>query len=64
MATNLLRPAEVGQRLGLSKATVYRLIAARELTTVHVGNRRATRIEESEVDAYIARNRRAQDMPA
>ena len=59
MATNLLRPAEVGERLGLSRATVYRLIAEGEFPTVHVGERKATRIEESSVDAYIERNRHA-----
>lgn len=57
MATNLLRPAEVGQRLGLSRATVYRLIAEGEFPTVHVGQRKATRIEEPAVDAYIERHR-------
>ena len=57
MSTNLLKPAEVGTRLGLSRATVYRLIASGQLATVHVGDRRATRLEESEVEAYIERNR-------
>ena len=59
MPQNLLKPAEVGERLGLSRWTVYRLIDAGELPTVHVGKRQATRIEESSVDAYIERNRHA-----
>ena len=57
MAANLLRPSEVGQILGLSRATVYRLIAEGEFPTVHVGQRKATRIEESAVDAYVQRHR-------
>lgn len=55
--SNLLKPAEVGARLGLTRATIYRLIAAGEFATVHVGARRATRIEEAEVDSYIDRQR-------
>lgn len=57
MATNLLRPAEVAQILGLSRATVYRLIADGEFPTVHVGKRKATRIEDASVDAYVQRHR-------
>lgn len=56
MSTALLRPSEVGAQLGLSRATVYRLIAEGEFPTVHVGKRRATRIEQYAVDAYIARH--------
>ena len=54
----LLKPQEAGLELGLSRATVYRLIAAGELLTVGVGARNATRIERSEIDRYIAANRR------
>ena len=57
MSSQVLKPAEVGARLGLSRATVYRLIAAGEFATVAVGARGATRIEESEVSAYIERSR-------
>lgn len=57
MSTKVLKPAEVGERLGLSRATIYRLIAAGEFATVAVGARGVTRIEESEVAAYIARSR-------
>lgn len=57
MSTALLKPAEAGQRLGLSRATIYRLIASGEFATVHVGERKATRIEESELTAYIERQR-------
>lgn len=57
MATNLLRPSEVGKMLGLSRATIYRLIADGEFPTVHVGQRKATRIEEASVDAYVERHR-------
>lgn len=54
----LLRPAEAAAQLGVSKATVYRLIASGDIgETVHVGTRRATRIEQSALDAYIERNR-------
>ena len=57
MSTHLLKPAEVGARLGVSRATIYRLIAEGEFNTVHVGARKATRIEESELDAYAERQR-------
>jgi predicted DNA-binding transcriptional regulator AlpA len=57
MSTNLLKPADVGLRLGLSRASIYRLISAGEFNTVPVGARGATRIEESEVAAYIDRKR-------
>ena len=56
-APDLLKPIEVGARLKLSRASVYRLIGAGELATVHVGKSRSTRIEESELRAYIERNR-------
>lgn len=55
----LLKPAEVGDELRVSKATVYRLIAAGELDTVHVGARKATRVPRESVLAYIAKNGRS-----
>lgn len=58
MTNKLLKIPEVGERLGLNRSTVYRLIDAGAFPTVHVGARQATRVEESELDAYIERNRR------
>lgn len=54
--TSLLRPAEAGDELRVSRATVYRLIAKGELDTVHVGARRSTRITRAALDEYIERN--------
>jgi excisionase family DNA binding protein len=39
-------------RLGVSRATVYRLVHAGELAAVRVGER-STRIADSELDRYI-----------
>lgn len=56
-ATALLRIAEAGRELRVSRATIYRLIAAGDLTPVHVGPNRSARIERSDLAAYIARNK-------
>lgn len=55
-ATELMRPAEVGEQLRLSRATIYRLVADGVLPAVYVGERRATRIRRRDVVAYIERN--------
>lgn len=57
--TALLRIAEAGRELRVSRATVYRLIAAGDLTPVHVGRNRSARIERADLAAYIARNKAA-----
>lgn len=54
--TGLLRPAEAGAELRLSRATIYRLIASGELDTVHVGVRQATRITREALRDYVARH--------
>jgi excisionase family DNA binding protein len=59
MNTALLKPAEVASELRLSRATIYRLIASGDLPTVHVGARKATRVEASALADYIAKNRSA-----
>ena len=59
--TVLLRIAEAGAELRVSKATVYRLIASGDLPVVHVGARRASRIRRDDLAAYIARNVRQDD---
>lgn len=61
----LLKIPEAAVRLGVSRATVYRLIAAGELTTVTVKTERTlvragiTRIPSAAIDAYIERMGRA-----
>lgn len=58
-AARLLKPAEFGDRIGLSRATVYRLINNGTIRTVGVGvTANYTRIEESEVQRYIESQRR------
>lgn len=57
-ATALLRIAEAGHELRVSRATIYRLIAAGELAPVYVGANRSARIERSEIERYIERNKR------
>ena len=58
---SLLKVPEAAARLGLSRATVYRLIAAGQLDYVTVRTERTvksagrTRIPSGAVDAYIAR---------
>ena len=59
MTTALLKPAEVATELRVSRATVYRLIATGDLPTVHIGARKATRIEATALSAYIAKSRSA-----
>lgn len=59
MDTALMKPAEVAHELRVSRATVYRLIAAEEIKVVHVGKRGVTRIERAAFDAYLAGIRKA-----
>lgn len=54
-----MKPAEVAHQLRVSRATVYRLIANGEIKVVHVGKRRATRIEQSALEAYLTGLRKA-----
>lgn len=61
----LHRIPEAAARLGVSRATVYRLIAVGELATVTIKTKRAqggpgvTRIPSSAIDAYINRHKKA-----
>lgn len=50
----LLTVREACERLALSKAKVYRLLAEGELASVHIGKSR--RIPASELEAFIARH--------
>lgn len=47
----LLKIAEIMNRTGLSKASVYRVINAGQLKTVKIG--RSVRVTESELSRYI-----------
>lgn len=47
--------AETSMQLGLSKATLYRLIARGELKAVRVGSRRL--VEAEEIETLLARGR-------
>jgi len=49
----LLTVDEVAERLTISPATVYRLIAARELHKIRIGG--STRFREADVEALIER---------
>lgn len=59
----LLTSAEVCEQLGISKTKFYRLIAEDHLTPVKLpsptGQRRELRFEQSEINAFIERNRAA-----
>lgn len=50
----LLRVPEVGERLGVSRRSVFALISGGALRSVMVGAR-SRRVPESEVTAYVAR---------
>jgi excisionase family DNA binding protein len=50
--TELLTVAEVCDRLRVSRRTVYRLIEAGSIRTVHIGRR--TLVTERELRAYLA----------
>lgn len=54
-ANPLLKIDEVAERLRLTKRTVYRIIAAGDLATV--GPKGEQRVKQTDVDAYIAKNR-------
>lgn len=49
----LLRVSEAGERLGLSRSTIYELIGAGEIRVLKVG--RATRIPVAELEAWVTR---------
>ena len=59
MTTALLRLTEAANELRVSRATIYRMISAGELPTVHVGERKSTRIERTALAAYIEKHRGA-----
>lgn len=54
MSANYLSVQEIASRLRVSRMTAYRLIHEGEMTSVRIG--RQFRIEETEVDRYIASN--------
>jgi excisionase family DNA binding protein len=49
----LISISEVQQILGVSRSTVYRLIALGELGCVHIG--RCARVPRTDVEAYVER---------
>ena len=51
----LLTVDELGQFLGVSRASVYRLVRACELVPIRIGER--TRFSPDDVRAYLARHR-------
>lgn len=55
----LLRPEEAAAMLGLSRTTIYELLRAGELQTVHIG--RATRIPARELRRWIEFHTDARD---
>ena len=54
----LLRPAEVAERLSLSRSVVYELLLRREIESILIG--RSRRIPMEALIAYIDRLRREQ----
>lgn len=56
----LLRPTEVARVLGIGRSTVYELIHAGELPTIHVG--RAVRISRRAVEAWIEQRTAAEEL--
>ena len=54
----LLRPAEVAERLSLSRSMVYELLCRREIESILIG--RSRRIPMAALIAYIDRLRREQ----
>jgi predicted DNA-binding transcriptional regulator AlpA len=57
----LLTSAETREQLGIGTTKFYLLVASGELAVVRIpsptGKRQELRIEQSEIDAFIARNR-------
>jgi excisionase family DNA binding protein len=47
----LLSPAEVAERLGVSRKSVYRLVRSGELPAVKIGH--AVRVDPDELEQYI-----------
>ena len=54
----LVTAREAGQILGVSRTTVYELIAAGELESVHIG--RSMRVPVATLQDYVVRLRRCQ----
>lgn len=54
-APQLLDTRQVAERLGLKPATIYQMCASGELPSVRIG-KRALRVSEPELIAYIERN--------
>jgi excisionase family DNA binding protein len=55
-AQDLLTPAAVAARLGLSRAHIYTLAAAGEIPSIKL--RRAVRFDPADVEAYVRKHRR------
>lgn len=55
MAETMLTVAQIAERLGLCKMTIYRRIKAGELPAVRVG--RSYRVDEAQFRAYLGRVR-------
>ncbi len=55
----LYRIPEAAWRLGLSRSTIYEIIAAGELRAIKIG--RAVRIPASELEAWVARRANTSD---
>ncbi len=59
---DLLRPRDVGRKLGLSVPHVYTLAAAGTLTSIKLG--RAVRFRPADVDRFIRDHRRGKGKAA
>ncbi len=52
----MYKAEDVRQRLGVGRATAYKLISSGEIPSYRVG--RVLRVKPEDVDNYLARNRR------
>ena len=55
----LLKPADVAQRLNISKSLTYRLLQSGTIPTVRFGH--SVRVRSSDLETFIERNLHSQD---
>ncbi|WNB86447.1 helix-turn-helix domain-containing protein [Cellulomonas sp. ATA003] len=53
--TRFLTPADVEEILNVSRGQVYSLVRGGDLPAIQIGGRGVWRIEQAELEAYIAR---------
>ena len=53
VATPTLRPTQVAEILGISVSSIYKMISAGTLTTVHLGGLKSTRVLTTDLLAFL-----------